>query len=110
MIGSLQASSQSLHFILSLRLYSSFITSRPGPFITLCLGYIEELGPCFKLFKGTILQKNYGKMTILWPFSHNSFVKFHGKNGGSNNMIMLHPNLCYNEDSYIYVMKLLYKN
>ena len=28
--GHVSASSQSLHFILSLRLYSSFITSRPG--------------------------------------------------------------------------------
>ena len=27
----------------------------------------------------TILQKNYRKMTILWPFSYNSFVKFHDK-------------------------------
>ena len=31
--------------------------------------------PCYK---GTILQRNE-KMTILWPFSYNSFVKFHGK-------------------------------
>ena len=28
-------------------------------------------------YKETILQRNYGKMTILWPFSSNSFVKFH---------------------------------
>ena len=41
--GLLSASSQSLHFILSLRLYSSFITSRPdlnwaqGLYIKLCL-------------------------------------------------------------------------
>ena len=28
--GHVSASSQALHFILSLRLYSSFITSRPG--------------------------------------------------------------------------------
>ena len=30
-------------------------------------------------YKGTILQKNYRKMTILWSFSYNSLVKFHGK-------------------------------
>ena len=29
-------------------------------------------------YEETILQRNYGKMTILWPFSSNSFVKFHG--------------------------------
>ena len=28
-------------------------------------------------YKGTILQKNYRKMTIKWSFSYNSFVKFH---------------------------------
>ena len=31
--------------------------------------------PCYK---GTILQRNYRKMTIKWPFSYNFFVKFHG--------------------------------
>ena len=30
-------------------------------------------------YKGTILQRNYRKMTIKWPFSYNTFVKFHGK-------------------------------
>ena len=30
-------------------------------------------------YKGTILQRNYRKITILWSFSCNSFVKFHGK-------------------------------
>ena len=30
-------------------------------------------------YKGTILQRNYRKMTISWPFSYNSFVKFYGK-------------------------------
>ena len=29
--------------------------------------------------KGTILQRNYRKATILWSFSYNSFVKFHGE-------------------------------
>ena len=28
--------------------------------------------------EGTILQRNYRKMTISWSFSYNSFVKFHG--------------------------------
>ena len=28
---------------------------------------------------GTISQRNYRKMTILWSFSYNSLVKFHGK-------------------------------
>ena len=32
--------------------------------------------PCYK---GTVLQRNYRKMTILWSFSFNYFVKFHGK-------------------------------
>ena len=32
--------------------------------------------PCYK---GTILQRNYRKITILWSFSYNSFVKFQGK-------------------------------
>ena len=31
-------------------------------------------------YKGTILQRNYRKMIILWQFSFNSFVKFHDKN------------------------------
>ena len=30
-------------------------------------------------YKGMILQRNYRKMTILWSFSYNPFVKFHGK-------------------------------
>ena len=31
-------------------------------------------------YKGTITQRNYcRKMTILWLFSYNSFVKFHDK-------------------------------
>ena len=32
-------------------------------------------------YKGTILQRNYRKMTIIWSFSNNSFVKFHDKKG-----------------------------
>ena len=30
-------------------------------------------------YKRIILQRSYKKMTILWPFSYNSFVKFHGE-------------------------------
>ena len=30
-------------------------------------------------YKGTILQRNYRKMTILWSFSCYSFVKYCGK-------------------------------
>ena len=33
-------------------------------------------------YKDTILQRNYRKMTILWSFSYNSFVKFHCKKIG----------------------------
>ena len=29
--------------------------------------------------KGIILQRNYRKMTILWSFYYNFFVKFHGQ-------------------------------
>ena len=29
--------------------------------------------------KGTIIQRNYRKNNIIWSFSYNSFVKFHGK-------------------------------
>ena len=32
--------------------------------------------PYYKV--GTILQKNYRKVTILWSFSYNSYVKFCG--------------------------------
>ena len=32
--------------------------------------------PCYK---GTILQRNYRKITIIWSFSYNLFVKFHGE-------------------------------
>ena len=41
--------------------------------------FINEL-----CYKGTLLQRNYRKMTITWSFSyHNSFVKVCGKNIGS---------------------------
>ena len=37
-------------------------------------------------YKGTILQRNYMKMTISWSFSYNYFVKFHGKEFGNHKM------------------------
>ena len=55
-----------------------------SPFITLCLGSIRMGCVISDLcYKGTILQKNCRKMTrkmtILWSFSYQSFVKFHSK-------------------------------
>ena len=41
-----------------------------------CCPFIMQFTCCYK---GTILQRNYRKITILWSFSYNSFVKFHGK-------------------------------
>ena len=43
-------------------------------------------------YKGTILQRSYRKMTMLWSFSYNSFVKFYGKRFGIHNKIMLFKN------------------
>ena len=77
--------------------------------MVLCLGnkVITEL--CYKL-KGTILQKNYRKMTIKWSFLYNSIVKFHGKKYleatnvkfhgkkcGRHKITVVHSNLCYND-------------
>ena len=42
-------------------------------------------------YKGIILQKNYRKVTILRPFSYNSFEKFHGNKFGSHSITMLYP-------------------
>ena len=44
------------------------------------------------VYKGEILQRNYMKMTMLWSFSYNSFVIFHGKKYGRHNMTMLYSN------------------
>ena len=50
------------------------------PFIKLYLGSIGmDCVISESCYKGIILQRNYRKMTIKWPFSYNSFVKFHGK-------------------------------
>ena len=40
-------------------------------------------------YKGTILQRNYKKMTTKLSFSCNSSVKFHGKKIGSHNMTVI---------------------
>ena len=49
-------------------------------FITLCSGSIGMgCGLREPYDKGTVLQRNYRKMTMKWSFSYNSFVKFHGK-------------------------------
>ena len=51
-------------------------------------------------YKGTILQRIYRKMTILWSFSYNSLVKFHGKKIRRQIMTVLYTDLCYNEECY----------
>ena len=42
---------------------------------------VHRKGQCYSepCYKGIPLQSNYRKMTILWSFSCNYFVKFHGK-------------------------------
>ena len=61
--------------------FSSFIMLSLGPIIMNQV--INEL-----CYKGTILQRNYRKMTISWSwsFSCNFFVKFYCKKFGSHNM------------------------
>ena len=69
----------------------------------LYLGSIEMghviSGPCYNL-KGTILQRNNRKMTIIWSFSYYYFVKFHGKKLSepqNDHDFLLYQNPCYNE-------------
>ena len=50
--------------------------------------------------KGTILQRNYRKMTTLWSFSYNSFAKFHGTKNWEPQHDSVISNLCYNEACY----------
>ena len=40
----------------------------------------------------SILQRDYRKMTIAWSFSYHSFVKFHGEKNGRQNKTMSYPN------------------
>ena len=39
-------------------------------------------------------------MTIVWSFSYNSFVKFHGKKIWSHNMTVVYTNACFNDVCY----------
>ena len=55
---------------------------------------------CESCYKGTILQRNYRTMTILWSFSYNSFVKFHGTKTWEPHHDSVISNLCYNEACY----------
>ena len=66
-----------------------------GSFITLYLGYIgRDCVISESYYKGTIVQRNYRKMTF------NFFVTFHCKHKhGSHNMTIC-PNPCYNKVSY----------
>ena len=50
--------------------------------------------------KGTILQRNYRKMTIKWSFSYNSFVKFHGTKIWEPQHDQVLSNMCYKEACY----------
>ena len=67
----------------------------------LCMGSIGM--DCVKselCYKGTILQRNYGKMTFARKFSYDPFVKFYSKKFGSHNMVILYPNPFYNKVCY----------
>ena len=46
-------------------------------------------------YKGTILQRKYRKMTILWSFFYNSFLIFHDLKFGNHNMTVFYPNPCF---------------
>ena len=53
-----------------------------SPIKMLCFGSTENDFVISELcYKGTILQRNYRKMTMKWPFSYYFFVKLHGKKG-----------------------------
>ena len=63
-------------------------------FITLCLGSIGMYRVLSEpRYKGTVLLKNYRKVTITWSFSYDSMIK---KIEG-HKLILLCPNPCYNE-------------
>ena len=75
------------------RLFIGRKESNQTKFIRQCFVSIRIKSVISELcFEWTILQRNYRKMTILWSFSYNSFVKFHGKKLDSHNMTMLYPN------------------
>ena len=76
----------------SVLLFSHTVPFTCSPFITLSLGPIGMGHVISELcYRGTVLQRNYRKMNILWSFFYNSFVKFHGKKIGT----ALYPNPCY---------------
>ena len=47
--------------------------------------------PCYK---ETILQRNYRKITIKWPFSCNFLCKIQWQKYGSHNMTFLYNKVC----------------
>ena len=48
-----------------------------SPYIMPCLGSIGIDNAISEIcYKGTITQRNFREMTILWSFSNNSFVNF----------------------------------
>ena len=51
-------------------------------------------------YNGTILQRNYRIITILWSFSNYSYVKFYGKKFESHIMTVLYLVLCFNKVCY----------
>ena len=66
--------------LLNWKRYRKIYSLQHSPSTTLCLGSIGiDHVISRSCYKGTILQRNYRKMTIVWSFSYNSFVNFHGK-------------------------------
>ena len=64
------------------------------------MGSIEmDLDISGMCYKGTILQRNYKKMTIPWSFSYNSFAKLNGKKWKPQHNHVI-SNLCYNKVCY----------
>ena len=69
-------------------------------FVIQCLGSIGMDCVISELcYVGTILQRNFRKMTITWSFSYNCCVKLLRKKFGSHNMTVLYPNLCYKKST-----------
>ena len=60
---------------LKLHCWTDWKSVNLSPFLILYLGSIGITSVL--CYKGKILQRNYGKMTILWSFSYKSFVKCH---------------------------------
>ena len=64
-------------FVQGIYIYSTHVNDNTVK--SLYMFGVDRNGPCYKqtCYKGTVLQRNYRKMTILWSFSYNSFLKFH---------------------------------